>query len=477
LIKFEVYDMSGKGHLFFLLILAGLLAGASATLEVPGDLDDDNVISVQEMDLAEQDHQKGNIDLDSLEEVRHIFESYPRTVSDSAGTEVTIYKPLERVVVLNKAAVEVMRSLDAEDLIVAVDQNTAGELDFFPEISILPNVGSLSSPDTEAVLEQHPDAVIHYATVMTSGAEHLQAELGSVDPTIAMIRLDLSKPESYVQEVGVLGRLLEREEEARGYLDFYNDSTTGISEKVDDLDEDEKPRVYLEIWSEMANGSIDLLAYEEISTFDRLEKLGADREDYEAVYVLGVYDLYYAFNVNVSSSLVQAFQDGLNDTRKVGDDGTSAYQKTLYRHLPVSYSENNVSEEQVVELVDLTAADLEEDAPGTLAKIDAGEHPYSDEENLALYVFVYDTKVILVADAGNPGLSGQNMSGKTDVSGKAFRDELIAGALANGTGWVDYIWTNPAAGGLFHKTTYYRLAIGSDGVEYVVCGGKYKEAA
>jgi polar amino acid transport system substrate-binding protein len=227
----------------------------------------------------------------------------------------------------------------------------------------------------------------------------------------------------------------------------------------------------------LVNGSVDLLAYEEISAFDQLERLGAEAEDYEVVYVLGVYDLYYAFNANVSATLVQAFQDGLNEAMRVGDDGTSEYQRILYRHLPAMYSEDNVTKEEVVELVDLTAADLEEDAPATLAKIDAGEHPYVDKEDPSLYVFVYDTKVNLVADAGNPGLSGQNMSGKTDVSGKAFRDELIAGALNNGTGWVDYIWTNPALGGLFYKTTYYRLVTGSDGAEYVVCAGRYKEAA
>ena len=227
----------------------------------------------------------------------------------------------------------------------------------------------------------------------------------------------------------------------------------------------------------LMNGSIDLLAYEEISTFSHLENLGVDTEDYEIVYVLGVYDLYYAFNANTSDSLVQAFQDALSDTMKVGDDGTSDYQKILYRYLPVKYSEHNVTEEQVVELVDITAANLEEDAPGTLAKVDAGEHPYMDEENPDLYVFVYNTEVNLVADAGNPGLAGQNMKGKVDVSGKMFRDELISGAVDNGTGWVDYIWTNPARGGLFYKTTYYKLVTGSDGVEYVVCGGKYKEAA
>lgn len=101
--------------LFIVLILAAHLAATSTAVEVPGDIDDD-AVSVQEMDLAELDHESGKIDLDGLEEIRHIFESYPRAVADSAGNEVAIWKPLERVVVLNKAALEVMRSLDAEDL-------------------------------------------------------------------------------------------------------------------------------------------------------------------------------------------------------------------------------------------------------------------------------------------------------------------------------------------------------------------------
>jgi polar amino acid transport system substrate-binding protein len=248
----------------------------------------------------------------------------------------------------------------------------------------------------------------------------------------------------------------------------------GLGVREEDLVIEEEAGALVEM---LANGSIDLLAYEEISTFDQLEKLGADTSDYEVVRVLGVYDLYYAFNVNVSASLVQAFHDGLKEATKVGDDGVSDYQRILYSHLPVRYSEESVSEARVVELVALTASDLEEDAPATLAEIDSGEPPYRNEDTPDLYVFVYDTKVNLAADAGNPGLSGRNMSGKTDVSGRAFRDELIAGALADGTGWVDYIWTNPAVGDLYYKTTYYTLVTGSDGVEYVVCAGRYKEEA
>jgi hypothetical protein len=86
LINFEVVV-----HLFISLILEAHLTTTSTTMRVSGDIDDE-VVSVLEMDLAELDHESGNIDLDGQEEIKHIFESYPRVVTDFAGNEVTISK-------------------------------------------------------------------------------------------------------------------------------------------------------------------------------------------------------------------------------------------------------------------------------------------------------------------------------------------------------------------------------------------------
>lgn len=80
----------------------------------------------------------------------------------------------------------------------------------------------------------------------------------------------------------------------------------------------------------------------------------------------------------------------------------------------------------------------------------------------------------IVAHADNIRLVGVSYKGKTDVSGKAFRDQIVAGALANGTGWEEYIYINPVEAGLYYKTTYYRLTRGSDGNLYIVSSGNYK---
>jgi polar amino acid transport system substrate-binding protein len=67
-----------------------------------------------------------------------------------------------------------------------------------------------------------------------------------------------------------------------------------------------------------------------------------------------------------------------------------------------------------------------------------------------------------------------NFRGKTDVTGKAFRDEIVSGALRNGSGWVDYVFSSPTETGLYYKTSYYRAATGSDNQVYIIGSGIYK---
>jgi len=82
-----------------------------------------------------------------------------------------------------------------------------------------------------------------------------------------------------------------------------------------------------------------------------------------------------------------------------------------------------------------------------------------------------------MADAGNPDVIGRNMSGKGDVTGKMYRDEILKGAVDNGTGWVQYLISHPTLSGIFQKESYYRLVTGSDDIQYVVISGRYTPCA
>ena len=131
-----------------------------------------------------------------------------------------------------------------------------------------------------------------------------------------------------------------------------------------------------------------------------------------------------------------------------------------------------ITEQQVTDLVELTASALQGDAQGTLTSIANGEAPYVDASNPALYVFVLDPQVRMVAHP-DPTLQGKSMKGVPDATGRLVRDEMVARALAGDSGWIDYVRQEPGQDGLQKKSTYFTLVTGSDGSQYIVGAGRY----
>ncbi len=230
-----------------------------------------------------------------------------------------------------------------------------------------------------------------------------------------------------------------------------------------------------ELYAFLENDSADCIAFTEIAHPLMLQALGLNSADFEIVYTLKVEELYYAFNINTSDELIDFLNEGLELVKDdKAADGSSIYEKILSSYNVINQSDDGITKEQVIALVELSAGHIEADAAGTFAKMNASQAPYIDADKPALYAFVYDTELTMVAHAANHLLVNRNFSGKTDAAGKAFRDEILAGALANGSGWEDYVYTKPGEGGLYYKTTYYQLTEGSDGKQYIVCSGKYK---
>lgn len=230
-----------------------------------------------------------------------------------------------------------------------------------------------------------------------------------------------------------------------------------------------------ELFQMLKGGQIDLWATGDLNGRYEMKKAGENPDAYEIVYTLGEKDFYYIFSRDVPDTLVSSFQQALETVRNQKDaQGISEYERIIYRNLEVGCARQSFTDAEVVSLVNITAAAIEKDAPDAFRRINAHEPPFRDPKNPALYAFVYDTNVTIVAHADNIQFVGVSHRGKTDVSGKAFPDNIVAGALANGTGWEEYIYYNPVETGLYNKTTYYRLTRGSDGDLYIVCSGNLK---
>ncbi|NQE06491.1 Cobalamin-binding protein [ANME-1 cluster archaeon GoMg1] len=166
---------------------------------------------------------------------------YPRTITTATGENVTIYKPLRRIVVLNTDVAETIRVLGADDRIVGISDTIAKRTGFFPEISKKPIVGGWKEIDPEAVLQLEPDAVFAYGT--WPGPEYIEDKL---PPTITVIRLDFFKPEELREGMETFGYLLGEESNANKYLEWHDKCVGVVEDKVSEIPEDEKPKVFLD---------------------------------------------------------------------------------------------------------------------------------------------------------------------------------------------------------------------------------------
>jgi len=166
---------------------------------------------------------------------------YPRTITTATGENVTIYKPLRRLVVLNTDIAEAIRVLGARGRIVGISDTIAKKSDYLPVISKKPVVGTWKEIDPEAVLRLEPDAVFAYGR--WPGPEYIEDKLPS---TITVIRLDFFKPEELREGMKTLGYLLEEEANASKYLNWHDEYVREIEDKVSAIPEDEKPVVFLD---------------------------------------------------------------------------------------------------------------------------------------------------------------------------------------------------------------------------------------
>ncbi|WP_319580626.1 cache domain-containing protein [uncultured Methanospirillum sp.] len=225
------------------------------------------------------------------------------------------------------------------------------------------------------------------------------------------------------------------------------------------------------------NGTADAWSYGELSGQSMITKYADDPKSFSSIMKIGAIDEYFAFNKNTDPGFVAELNSTISNLKiNRSETGSSEYEQIIYRYKPVGCVESDISPQMVTDLVNITSDTLSQNTPQTLKKINAMVAPYKDPVTPGLYVFVYSLNGTNMADAGNPDVIGRNMSGKGDVTGKMYRDEILKGAV-EGTGWEQYLISHPTLSGIFQKESYYRLTTGSDGVQYVVISGRYTPCA
>jgi len=177
---------------------------------------------------------------------------YPMNITDSAGREVTLKMPVERIIVTSTDAAEAVINLGAEDRVVAVSNTVKSKKFYFPSLKDKPSVGTFNSLDYEmmgAIARGDGDQVVPDIIVIgytyPGKSYGIDAVARGLAPfkNIACIGLDFYQPENMTAEMEKLGVILNKEAKARDYIDWYNEKNSDIMKAVGKTT---MPKVYVE---------------------------------------------------------------------------------------------------------------------------------------------------------------------------------------------------------------------------------------
>ena len=191
------------------------------------------------------------------------------TFIDTRERIVTVKKPIRRIIIPHTHPVEMLRTLKVEhDKIVGVGSLVVADKVFFPEFGRVPNVGFPWRPDIEAILNLHPDVIILHPAASGIGSEldKIQDTLESVG--IGVLRFGCNNMKIQPEETRKLGYIFDKEDEAEQFLDFREKFLDLIEERVEEIPEEDKPKVYYEDQSynlqEWAFGHVEMTGGKDI---------------------------------------------------------------------------------------------------------------------------------------------------------------------------------------------------------------------
>jgi iron complex transport system substrate-binding protein len=154
-----------------------------------------------------------------------------------------------RIVVLNADAIKILVALGATDRIV-------GMADKKPKLSPsllkdVPEVGSLGSPNIEAIVKLEPDVVIAYDSWPSQ--DFLEDKL--LPFGIKVLRIACYKINSFTEDIKILGNLVGKEKRAQEFIEFFQKYLGLILERTKGIKK--KLKVYLEYqdYSTVSGGS------------------------------------------------------------------------------------------------------------------------------------------------------------------------------------------------------------------------------
>lgn len=199
------------------------------------------------------------VTLASVSSMPSLATTYPVTITDTNGQVITLNHEPKRVVLQDGRDILAMALLDRANPFTRVvawnnnlkksDPQTVSLLEkkWQADINKIPDMGFSDKGEVgiEQVIAQHPDVVIAQLRAKPSlDGSGATAKLKDVGIPIIYVDTFLNPVQNTEKSITLLGRVLNKESEAKEYTEFYQSHLNAIKEKTTDVQK--KPLVFIE---------------------------------------------------------------------------------------------------------------------------------------------------------------------------------------------------------------------------------------
>ena len=172
-----------------------------------------------------------------------------RTVTDGMGRNVEVPEKVERVVCVGVGALRYTCYMDAEDLVIGVEDCEVKpvisrlynyvNIDKFKD---LPIIGTNGNPYPEEIIKLSPDVIVMSKSASVE-ADALQNQTGT--PVVVVPGSDTSLDEGCFETIRILGELYGKQDRADELTAYLKGIEKDLSDRTKDIPEESKPTVYV----------------------------------------------------------------------------------------------------------------------------------------------------------------------------------------------------------------------------------------
>jgi len=178
---------------------------------------------------------------------------YPKKIVDSAGREVEIKMPVERVIVQNGGAARAVMALGDADKVIGVADFISKNPELYPQLKDKQVVGTWKSFDYELIGEIAakgdsssivPNIIVlcYYYNGMSLSIDSFEDGFSPFE-NITLIALDFTNPDNITDSMHKLGIILDKEDKANEFNRWREEKMSQIELAVTGLP---TPKVYIE---------------------------------------------------------------------------------------------------------------------------------------------------------------------------------------------------------------------------------------